>query len=402
MAACLLEAPEGHALAVDDAVGQRLGQALLVLLPGRAPSGPPAPRERSRQGVPITVVPKGDWRGPETSPPSLPGGVPQPCPGAQRHQVPIPGHPPSSSSSPPLPPPRCHHRTRRVPRPPARPARPPAARSSSPSAGSCASAPAGVERGGPWGAELRGAQHHPLGVRERCQQHSGEARGGFPLPLTSGDGSWVGTRPSMVAVRSCSPRMSRSCWASTSCCSMLQWFSRDRITGYGEVWGARCHQHCPKQQQRGGTGGKQPPPSPLATPQPLQGPTWKAYLPRVLTTSLKGILEVKVWPWYTMGSPLGPSQQSTSRQRQPRFRALRVGNQPGTKPTPCPPSAGGVPPPGPGDEGGWQNIPAAPCPGAALSPRSFSSCCIFPPWSCPGHGAGGPRDFGEGAARYLM
>lgn len=71
MAACLLEAPEGHALAVDDAVGQRLGQALLVLLPGRAPSGPPAPRERSRQGVPITVVPKGGWRGPETSPPSF-------------------------------------------------------------------------------------------------------------------------------------------------------------------------------------------------------------------------------------------------------------------------------------------------------------------------------------------
>jgi len=40
MAAGLLEAPEGHILAVDDTVGQRLCQALLVLLQGRSRLGP--------------------------------------------------------------------------------------------------------------------------------------------------------------------------------------------------------------------------------------------------------------------------------------------------------------------------------------------------------------------------
>lgn len=39
MAAGLLEAPEGHTLAVDDTVRQRLCQALLVLLQGRAVLG---------------------------------------------------------------------------------------------------------------------------------------------------------------------------------------------------------------------------------------------------------------------------------------------------------------------------------------------------------------------------
>lgn len=83
-----------------------------------------------------------------------------------------------------------------------------------------------------------------------------------------------------------------------------------------------------------------------------QCPTWKAYFPKVLTTSLKGILEVKVWPWYTMGSPFGPSQQSTSRQRQPRFRALWVGSHPSTParaPSPSPPSGCGITPAGSGD-----------------------------------------------------
>lgn len=40
MAAGLLEAPEGHILAVDDTVRQCLCQALLVLLQGRAMLGP--------------------------------------------------------------------------------------------------------------------------------------------------------------------------------------------------------------------------------------------------------------------------------------------------------------------------------------------------------------------------
>lgn len=95
-----------------------------------------------------------------------------------------------------------------------------------------------------------------------------------------------------------------------------------------------------------------PQPHTPTAPRATQCPTWKAYFPRVLTTSLKGILEVKVWPWYTMGSPFGPSQQSTSRQRQPRFRALWVGSHPSTParaPAPCPPSGCGVTPAEPGD-----------------------------------------------------
>lgn len=50
--------------------------------------------------------------------------------------------------------------------------------------------------------------------------------------------------------------------------------------------------------------------------------TLKAYSFSVATTSLKRILDVRVWPWYTMGSPSLPSQQSTSTQRQPLFSAL--------------------------------------------------------------------------------
>lgn len=52
--------------------------------------------------------------------------------------------------------------------------------------------------------------------------------------------------------------------------------------------------------------------------------TLKAYSFSVEMMSLKRILEVKVWPWYTMGSPSLPSQQSTSTQRQPLFRALHT------------------------------------------------------------------------------
>lgn len=204
MAAGLLEAPEGHALAVDDAVRQRLRQALLVFLQGRAVLGPPDPctvpqrsprsgvvepgqlrtargcwgwqhphhrqpscQERSRQGTPSMVPPRG-WlceeetgmaRGRKGCSPSLVMSLqslplplalgchhnPQLCPGAQRSQtVPSPGHPPSPFASPPLPLPRYHRQTHRAPRRLARPACPPAARSSSPSAGSCVSAPAGL------------------------------------------------------------------------------------------------------------------------------------------------------------------------------------------------------------------------------------------------------------------
>lgn len=51
-------------------------------------------------------------------------------------------------------------------------------------------------------------------------------------------------------------------------------------------------------------------------------PTLKAYSFNVEMTSLKWILDVHVWPWYTTGSPSLPSQVSTSTQRQPLFRAL--------------------------------------------------------------------------------
>lgn len=36
-------------------------------------------------------------------------------------------------------------------------------------------------------------------------------------------------------VSSLSPRIEHSCWAMTACCSTEQWFSRDRIRGYGEA-----------------------------------------------------------------------------------------------------------------------------------------------------------------------
>lgn len=36
-------------------------------------------------------------------------------------------------------------------------------------------------------------------------------------------------------VSNLSPRIERSCWAMTACCSTEQWFSRDRIRGYGEA-----------------------------------------------------------------------------------------------------------------------------------------------------------------------
>lgn len=175
-------------------------------------------------------------------------------------RVPIPGHPPSSSASPPLPLPHCHHQTHRVPHPLAHPVCPPADQSSSPSARSCASAPvgSGIQRCGPWGAGLPSPPYDTAlsllpGGRwwETAEPPPHPA-----LPLTSGDGSWVGTRPSVVAVRSCSPRMSFSCWASTSCCSMLQWFSRDRITGNSEAWGAMSASVPPDAGVRRSVGGQ--------------------------------------------------------------------------------------------------------------------------------------------------
>lgn len=52
--------------------------------------------------------------------------------------------------------------------------------------------------------------------------------------ITSGDGSSSGFWESKAFVTSMSPRMLRRWWAMTACCSSPQWFSRDRITGYGD------------------------------------------------------------------------------------------------------------------------------------------------------------------------
>lgn len=52
--------------------------------------------------------------------------------------------------------------------------------------------------------------------------------------------------------------------------------------------------------------------------------TLKAYWAMVSMTSLKSTLEVSVCPWKIMGSPLSPSQQSSSTQRQPWCRALNT------------------------------------------------------------------------------
>lgn len=50
-------------------------------------------------------------------------------------------------------------------------------------------------------------------------------------------------------------------------------------------------------------------------------------------TSRKRILEVNIWPWQTMGSPSGPSQQSSSTQRHPIISALHRRMSPPV--TPC-------------------------------------------------------------------
>lgn len=83
----------------------------------------------------------------------------------------------------------------------------------------------------------------------------------FPHPgrgsgsITSGDGSSSGFWESSACVTSMSPRMVRRWRAMAACCSSPQWFSRDRMTGYGDsCWG--------EGQQLGATL-PSPPPGPL-------------------------------------------------------------------------------------------------------------------------------------------
>lgn len=74
-----------------------------------------------------------------------------------------------------------------------------------------------------------------------CRQtplHPGEGSGS----LTSGDGSSSGFRESSACVTSMSPRMVRRWRAMAACCSSPQWFSRDKMTGYGESCGEEAQQ----------------------------------------------------------------------------------------------------------------------------------------------------------------
>lgn len=138
----------------------------------------------------------------------------------------------------------------------------------------------------------------------------------------------------------------------------------------------------------------------------------KAYFPRVLTTSRKGILEVKVWPWYTMGSPFGPSQQSTSRHRQPRFRALGVGCHPwnpalsqGTSSLPSPLRVGAIPK-GPGDtHQRWGCCCMQGMARGVLDYRGAKEFLGFTLWSTSGHDpvvGGCWRAAGREQSLYLM
>mmetsp|Transcript_6322 Transcript_6322/g.13141 ORF Transcript_6322/g.13141 Transcript_6322/m.13141 type:complete len:244 (+) Transcript_6322:661-1392(+) len=80
------------------------------------------------------------------------------------------------------------------------------------------------------------------------------------------------------------PRIDLQYDAMTFCCGMEQWFSKERMMGYSD---------------------------------------WRnAYSLMAVMTSLNLIWPVRVCPWKIMGSFLGPSQQSSSTQRQPLVRSL--------------------------------------------------------------------------------
>lgn len=57
---------------------------------------------------------------------------------------------------------------------------------------------------------------------------------------TSGEGRSFCGWPLRGLVSSLLPRMARRCLAMTACCSTEQWFSKDRIRGYGDAWGEEC------------------------------------------------------------------------------------------------------------------------------------------------------------------
>lgn len=56
------------------------------------------------------------------------------------------------------------------------------------------------------------------------------------LCSTSGEGRLSESWSLRGFASSLSPRMERSCLAIMVCCSTEQWFSRERIRGYGEAW----------------------------------------------------------------------------------------------------------------------------------------------------------------------
>lgn len=53
--------------------------------------------------------------------------------------------------------------------------------------------------------------------------------------FTSGEGKLEGMLFPRGFVSKASPRMEIKWWAMSFCCSTVQWFSKDKMTGYGEV-----------------------------------------------------------------------------------------------------------------------------------------------------------------------
>lgn len=147
--------------------------------------------------------------------------------------------------------------------------------------------------------------------------------------LTSGEGKQVGTSFPSGRLRRALPRMEVMWWAMSFCCSTEQWFSKDRITGYWDVWQERkTWQHwwneiisnypCSGQVWARTTprlipwgwvtvfillelsvesNQKKKDPLYLVDQQPSSLLTLKAYSLIALMTSLKSTLDVSVWPW---------------------------------------------------------------------------------------------------------
>lgn len=117
--------------------------------------------------------------------------------------------------------------------------------------------------------------------------------------LTSGEGKCVGIWSPRGLVTKALPKIEIKCWAMVFCCSTLQWFSKDRITGYSDVWWSK-QWHC----FQSGTHGKHTRRTSSTSPKTNRSIryvlylfTLKAYSLMAWITSLKRIFEVRVYPW---------------------------------------------------------------------------------------------------------